>query len=205
MRKLVISCYSLIACACSCGYPSGAWAQIYGGTTESGTILLSSQPESGAQEVIVAAEPLAEIPGSAVLGAPTAAVPPYYAGFIQEAGALYRLPPSLIHAVISVESNYNPKALSRKGAQGLMQIMPGTARRFGAQNMFDARQNILTGSRYLRWLLDYFEQDIELSVAAYNAGERAVMQAGRRIPAIAETRRYVPKVLELYRRFEPQS
>jgi soluble lytic murein transglycosylase-like protein len=81
-----------------------------------------------------------------------------------------------------------------------MQLMPATARRFGVVNSFDPRVNILAGSKYLRWLLDYFEQDLELTVAAYNAGEKAVIQAGRRIPRFTETEKYVPKVLALYKR-----
>ena len=102
--------------------------------------------------------------------------------------------------MIQAESNYNPRARSHKGAQGLMQLMPATARRFGAANSWDPRQNILTGAKYLRWLMDYFDQDLELTIAAYNAGEGAVMQAGRKIPKFAETEKYVPKVMALYKK-----
>jgi soluble lytic murein transglycosylase-like protein len=120
--------------------------------------------------------------------------------FIKEASSTYRIPTELIHAVISVESNYNPNAVSPKGARGLMQLMPATAKRFGSNNATDPRQNILTGSRYLRWLLDFFEEDVELAIAAYNAGETAVVQAGHKIPRFTETQRYVPKVLSIYKK-----
>jgi soluble lytic murein transglycosylase-like protein len=79
-----------------------------------------------------------------------------------------------------------------------MQLMPATAKRFGNSNSWDPRQNILTGSKYLRWLLDYFGDDLELTLAAYNAGEGAVVQAGRKIPKFSETEKYVPKVLSIY-------
>jgi len=178
-----------------------AQAQIYAGTTASGAIFLSSSQEDNAAQVIVEALSLPEERHEleAVVVA-ARAIPEGFAPFIHEASVAYQLPVALIHAVISVESNYNPRALSPKGAQGLMQLMPATARRFGVVNSFDPRVNILAGSKYLRWLLDYFEQDLELTVAAYNAGEKAVIQAGRRIPKFAETEKYVPKVLALYKR-----
>ncbi len=178
-----------------------AQAQIYAGTTASGAIFLSSSLEDNAPQVIVEALALPEErhEREAVV-ATSRSIPEGFAPFIHEASVAYQLPVALIHAVISVESNYNPRALSPKGAQGLMQLMPATARRFGVVNSFDPRVNILAGSKYLRWLLDYFEQDLELTVAAYNAGEKAVIQAGRRIPRFSETEKYVPKVLALYKR-----
>jgi soluble lytic murein transglycosylase-like protein len=102
--------------------------------------------------------------------------------------------------VIDVESRYNPKAVSDKGALGLMQVMPETARRFAGGDMLNPRDNVLTGARYLRFLLDLFKDDVELTVAAYNAGENAVIRAGYRVPSVRETRLYVPRVLERYRR-----
>jgi soluble lytic murein transglycosylase-like protein len=178
-----------------------AQAQIYGGTSTSGALLLSNNLGDGAEELIVEA-PLAPILASATLKAALLprSIPESFAPFIHEASIASKLPAALIHAVISAESNYNPRAVSPKGAQGLMQLMPATARRFGATNSFDPRVNILAGSRYLRWLMDYFQQDIELTVAAYNAGEMAVIQAGRKIPRFSETEKYVPKVLALYKK-----
>lgn len=101
----------------------------------------------------------------------------------------------LIAAVAAAESGFDPMARSPKGALGLMQLMPATARRFGVQDIWKVEDNLRGGAAYLRWLLDHFGGDISLAVAAYNAGEHAVIKAGRRIPAYAETLRYVPRVL----------
>ncbi len=109
--------------------------------------------------------------------------------------------PALIHAVISAESGYNPFARSRQGAAGLMQLMPETARRFGARNRLDPGQNIRAGVRYLRMLMDLFDNDLELVLAAYNAGENAVIRFGHRVPPYSETMIYVPRVLEYYKRY----
>ncbi len=109
--------------------------------------------------------------------------------------------PALIHAVISAESGYNPFARSRQGAAGLMQLMPETARRFGARNRLDPGQNIRAGVRYLRMLMDLFDNDLELVLAAYNAGENAVIRFGHRVPPYSETMIYVPRVLEYYERY----
>ena len=109
---------------------------------------------------------------------------------------------ALIHAVISAESGYNPVAVSRTGARGLMQLMPETAKRYGVQNVHDPMENITGGVRYLRDLLALFNGNMELAVAAYNAGENAVIRAGNRIPPYAETTQYVPKVIGFYRKFQ---
>lgn len=111
---------------------------------------------------------------------------------------LHGLDPALLHAVVTVESGYNPKALSRKGAAGLMQLMPETARRYSVSNIWDPRQNLNGGARYLRDLLAMFNNNLTLALAAYNAGEGAVVQHGNRIPPYPETRNYVPRVLRHY-------
>ena len=108
----------------------------------------------------------------------------------------HSLPPQLIHSVIKVESNYNPLAVSPKGAQGLMQLMPATARRFGVTDTFDPKQNIEAGVRYLKLLEDTFQDD-RLAIAAYNAGEKAVAKYGD-VPPYPETRNYVTKVGQKY-------
>jgi soluble lytic murein transglycosylase-like protein len=101
----------------------------------------------------------------------------------------------LIAAVAAAESRFDPTARSPKGAIGLMQLMPATAERFGVQDIWAVEDNLRGGAAYLRWLLDLFGGDISLAVAAYNAGEHAVLKAGRRIPAFGETLSYVPRVL----------
>ncbi|MBL8430657.1 MAG: lytic transglycosylase domain-containing protein [Dechloromonas sp.] len=108
----------------------------------------------------------------------------------------------LLHAVITVESGYNRGAVSPKGATGLMQLMPATARRYGTFNLLDANENIRAGASYLRDLLVMFDNNIELALAAYNAGENAVIRHGRRLPPYVETQRYVPLVVAHYRRMQ---
>jgi soluble lytic murein transglycosylase-like protein len=114
---------------------------------------------------------------------------------IQRAAKATGLDAGLIHAVVRAESGYNPKAVSPKGAGGLMQLMPATAKRYGVQDRFDPEQNLMGGSRYLKDLLILFNNDLKLAIAAYNAGEGAVMRYGNKIPPFAETQNYVPKVL----------
>ena len=117
--------------------------------------------------------------------------------FIRSAADLYRLDPELIRAVIKVESSFNPFAVSEKGAMGLMQLMPDTAEEMQVAEPFEAEDNIMGGSRYLRKMLNLFEGDLKLSLAAYNAGPNKVLEYGR-IPRIPETEQYVEKVLFEY-------
>jgi soluble lytic murein transglycosylase-like protein len=116
---------------------------------------------------------------------------------IAEAAKYYELDQKLIQAVIQVESNNNPLAVSRKGAQGLMQLMPGTAKDLQVGDPFNPRENINGGSRYLRFLLDLFNNNLDLALAAYNAGPERVNQH-RGIPPYLETRNYVQKVMQRY-------
>jgi soluble lytic murein transglycosylase-like protein len=117
---------------------------------------------------------------------------------IIEAAQGYRLPIPLVRAIIKVESNFAPQAVSPKGAMGLMQLMPGTAAFLGVQDPFCPRENILGGCRYFRLLLDSFNNSLPLALAAYNAGYQRVVEAGFRIPAIRETQEFVTRVLEHY-------
>lgn len=123
-----------------------------------------------------------------------------YDQHIRSAAALYQIPEELVRAVIQVESNFDPRALSPAGAHGLMQLMPPTAERMQVTDIFDPRQNIYGGVRYLRILANLFNGDIHLTVAAYNAGEGAVIRYGG-IPPYEETQNYVVKVLENYHRY----
>lgn len=124
-----------------------------------------------------------------------------YASQIEAAAKANNIDPALIRAVISAESGYNSGAVSRKGAVGLMQLMPDTASRYNVRNSRDPEQNIHGGARYLRDLLAMFNNDVRLAVAAYNAGEQAVMKYGNRIPPYAETIAYVPKVMQFYEHY----
>ncbi|MBI3940713.1 MAG: lytic transglycosylase domain-containing protein [Acidobacteria bacterium] len=131
---------------------------------------------------------------------PAAAVAPAvspYDGFITGQAAAYGVDPDLVRAVIAVESGFNPLAVSRRGAVGLMQLIPSTARRFGVRNIFHPEQNIEGGIRYLRFLLDTFNNDLKLTLAAYNAGENIVRRLGG-IPNYPETLAYIRRVTGRY-------
>ncbi|MEW5807683.1 MAG: lytic transglycosylase domain-containing protein [Acidobacteriota bacterium] len=122
---------------------------------------------------------------------------------IEEISKRNAIPSSLTRAIITVESGYNPFAVSPKGAKGLMQLMDGTAKRFGVKDIFDPHENILGGVKYLRYLLDFFGEDLSLALAAYNAGERAVLDHGG-IPPYPETMDYVKNVKRLLGFQNPQ-
>jgi soluble lytic murein transglycosylase-like protein len=121
---------------------------------------------------------------------------------IRYAAAQYQIPEALLHAVITAESAYDPQAISHAGAVGLMQLMPETARRYGVGNRNDPAANVRGGTRYLHDLLVMFDNDLLLALAAYNAGENAVIGHGRKIPPYAETRTYVRRVMDYYREYE---
>jgi soluble lytic murein transglycosylase-like protein len=121
---------------------------------------------------------------------------------VREAAERNKVDPALVKAVISTESGWNPSAVSRKGAVGLMQLIPSTAQRYGVYNAFDPAQNVEAGTKHLRSLLDRYNGDLDKSLAAYNAGERMVDINGG-VPAIPETRKYVKKVTNAY--FQPGS
>jgi soluble lytic murein transglycosylase-like protein len=170
-----------------------AQAQIYVGRDANGTLILSDKQID---------EPTAIY---AVPGAPryvtttpieheSESARDRYEPFVREHANKHGLRPELVRAVIQVESGYNPRALSPKGAMGLMQLMPETARVLGVNHPYDPEQNIAGGTRYLRLLLDRYQGSEELALAAYNAGSGAVDRHGRRIPPYRETRDYVRKV-----------
>jgi soluble lytic murein transglycosylase-like protein len=121
---------------------------------------------------------------------------------VQEAAERHKVDPALVKAVISTESGWNPHAISRKGAEGLMQLIPDTAERFGVGNALDPAQNVEGGTTYLKWLLDRYNGDLPKTLAAYNAGEHAV-DLYRGVPRYPETQQYVQKVTRAY--FQPGS
>jgi len=180
----------------------GARADIYIHTAADGSVSFSNVPQGGGWE-LVARDGTGSPP--AAVGTPR---PPFrshpqrerYGPLVAQAAADTGLPEDLLHAVIQAESNYDYLAVSPKGAMGLMQLMPGTARQYGVADARDPAANLLGGARYLRDLLAQFNQDLPVALAAYNAGPGAVQKSRNAIPPYAETRRYVPRVLDLYQR-----
>lgn len=122
-----------------------------------------------------------------------------YADLIAQVAAEQKIEPALLHAVVAVESAYNARARSPKGATGLMQLMPATAKQYGVTDLLNPAENLKAGARYLKHLQGMFGNNLRLVLAAYNAGEGAVIRSGRQIPPYRETRAYVPRVLEQYR------
>ena len=187
-----------------------AQTQIFVGTSEqSGALVLSNFASKDAPALLLSE------PGAQARSDAAASRQPRAAGarhgsveidrIVDSVAARTAVSPQLIHAVIAAESNYEPTAVSNRGAIGLMQLLPSTARRFGAENPFDPAQNVAAGAAYLKWLKDFFADDMELVLAGYNAGEQAVLKAGRKVPPYAETRAYVEKVKATLRRSEPAS
>ena len=153
-----------------------------------------------AAEDVVAIEPeevFTPLPAKPVVKAP-------YREFVEAAAARYRVDADLITSVIAVESNFDPKALSPKNARGLMQLLPETAERLGVQNIYDPQENIDAGTRYLRELLQRYNNDLVLALAAYNAGPERVQQYGR-VPPFAETLSYVRRVKRSYEKSKSKS
>lgn len=126
-----------------------------------------------------------------------------YDAIIEKYAGDYRLNPNLIRSIIATESGFNPKAVSPKGARGLMQLMPATAERLGVGNSFDPEENIKGGVKHFRSLMDSFDNDLALSLAAYNAGENLVQRLGR-VPEIKETRDYVQSVKKRFSKTQAQ-
>lgn len=170
------------------------------------SLLLGAPPEQSAPPVktVVKADPrtgklirvVVSTPQSAAGKMPSGAQIASAANFgaiVERVAAEQSLPAELLHSVIQVESNYNPGAVSPKGAQGLMQLMPETARRFGVPDSFDPIENIQGGAKYLKYLLDLYKGDYPRALAAYNAGEKAVAKYGG-IPPYLETQNYVTQV-----------
>ncbi len=125
-----------------------------------------------------------------------------HSGTIDVIAGRYRLPKSLIHAVITAESAYDSEAVSRAGAVGLMQLMPGTAKRYGVKNRRNPYENISGGTQYLRDLLVLYDNNLRLVLAAYNAGEGAVKKYNNTVPPYKETQNYVKKVIEFYNKYK---
>jgi len=187
-----------------CSLP--AKADIYEYTSNDGMVYLSNVQKSSQYKVLISAplEPATEIEPPAQPDKPSFnhASKSSYNQLIRGVARQYGLDSALLHAIITVESKYNPKAVSHKGAIGLMQLMPKIGNQYGIDNLYDPAQNVQGGAQYLRDLLKKFNGDVSLALAAYNAGEIAVARNGNRIPPYRETRDYVPKVLHFYRKYQ---
>ena len=177
-----------------------AQADVFVSTDANGNFVLSNVHRPGRHYERVIHEPAAAVVSLDQQPQMIAAQP--YAELVSAAATANQLPAALLHAVIKTESAYNPGAVSAKGAGGLMQLMPDTAREMGVTDVYDPKANIQGGARYLKRLMTLFDNDIALAVAAYNAGPQAVLSRGGVIPPFAETQRYVPSVLRQYRRLQ---
>ena len=204
MRSRVNRLFFLTALA-ACATAAPALADIYSFKDERGVVHFTNITPTDKRFRMIRREannpaPMPVATGSPVYMPNTAAIQ-RYAGMVEAAARAHGVDSALVHAVISAESGYNPTALSKAGARGLMQLMPATAQRYGVQNIMDPQENIHGGVKYLRDLLQMFSGNLELAVAAYNAGENAVIRYGHKVPPYAETVSYVPKVLGFYNKF----
>jgi len=175
--------------------PSHAAAQIYTWQDANGSLIVSNVPQGTNLGI-----PSYEVPASDTVRATRYVAPERSRSFdnlIEEHATRNGVRQDLVRAVIQVESAFNPRAISNKGAMGLMQLMPATARQFGVSNAFDPEQNVRGGVAYLRQLLDRYDGDERLALAAYNAGPAAVDRHGQTVPPFRETRNYVSKVNSL--------
>ena len=178
-------------------------ADIYKHTDTNGHVFYTDKPEKGmSYERILKTKPKAKKSKKAKKSnyQNLAKNQKKYAGFIANAAKKYNIDKKLIHAVILTESAYNVDALSSSGAVGLMQLMPATAKRYGVKDRNNAEQNIDGGAHYLKDLLKMFDSNLYLVLASYNAGENAVKKYNNSIPPYPETRRYVKKVLKVYKK-----
>ncbi|MEP7117195.1 MAG: transglycosylase SLT domain-containing protein [Acidobacteriota bacterium] len=170
---------------------ASADAQIYAWTDASGRMVLSDRPRTDGGTVRTFA--VAEAPGVTVIR-PADERSARFDSIIDHHAAAQGVSADLVRAVIQVESAFNPRALSPKGAMGLMQLMPATASELGVDNPFDPAQNIGGGIRYLKRLLSRYDDKVELALAAYNAGPGAVDKYGQKVPPYQETRDYVKRI-----------
>jgi len=202
LRPRAVTAGLLLGAAAAAVLPGQAAADIFAYTDDEGVVHFSNKQVGDGRYRLYLKSPNRRRAGvSAVMpsdGSPERFT--RYDEWIRQAAILYQIPEELIRAVIMQESNYDPRAVSATGAEGLMQLMPETATRMQVRDAFDPRENIFGGTRYLRVLANMFNGDLELTVAGYNAGEGAVVRfAG--IPPYEETQQYVVRVLSFYRRY----
>ncbi len=173
---------------------SPAYADVYKYTGADGKTYYTDRPSHQRYKLIIRSRPK----GYANAFKSLAKNKKKYTPIIRSAAYKNGLDPKLVHAVIHAESAYDTNAISRSGAVGLMQLMPATGKAYGAFNRKDPQQNVAAGTRYLKYLLGLFKQNLSLSLAAYNAGENTVKKYHNKIPPFPETQKYVKRVLRLY-------
>ncbi|MBI1425270.1 MAG: transglycosylase SLT domain-containing protein [Gammaproteobacteria bacterium] len=185
------------------GFIGSARADVFQAVDAQGVVHLTNIPSNTDYKILIHTAT-----NTPMAGDHQAATPPLqtakvksYAKVLKKAAREQNLDRALLQAIIAVESNFDPQAVSSRGAVGLMQLMPATAQRYGVTDRYDPEENIQGGARYLRDLLQRYNDNLPLVLAAYNAGEDAVDRYGNRIPPYAETRRYVPQVMSLYRHY----
>lgn len=209
MKNQTIKFWLVFISLCASGI---AQADIYVKHDADDVIALSNLDADNPDFVLLIADPVSEVTHKtegmtaeqAPVVMPNISSQTRFETVVDEAAKATALPSALLHAVIQVESGYNTNAISPKGARGLMQLMPDTAKQFAVKNPHDPRQNVMAGAQYLKALQQQFNGDIRLALAAYNAGPATVLRYGSRIPPIAETRQYVPKVLRYYQHLSQQ-
>lgn len=182
---------ALAAAPMSAGGGVGFAAALAAANQETLTIVLAAPVRTASAR---AADPDLDLPSEAAIRR--------FAPIVSRAARVHGVDEALVHAVIFAESSYDPDAISPAGASGLMQLMPATAAQYGVRDLFDPAQNVSGGVRLLRDLLAKFDGNVELALAAYNAGAYAVIRAGNRVPPHSETAAYVPKVIDYYRHFQ---
>jgi soluble lytic murein transglycosylase-like protein len=196
---------NLVILVTVCAAPGLARADVYSFTDANGVTHFSNVPADSRYQLLIGT------PADAVVASPKdksidwLARSAQYDGVITGAAKAATIQAALVRAVIVVESGFNPRAVSKKGAIGLMQLQPATAKRYGVKNIYDPEQNVRAGAHYLSDLLNRFDSNLELALAAYNAGEEAVERYGRHVPPYRETLAYVPSVMKVYQRLMDQA
>lgn len=194
MKQLAV----LLVLALVAGAAPTAQADIFSFVDEQGIAHYSNVPNDSRFQLLLAAAPERSEAGAPINPA-LLAKSARFDEHIERSARYTAVSAALLRAVIVVESGFDPAAVSRAGARGLMQLMPATARSYGVSDVFDPAQNIHGGARLLRDLLKRYANDLELALAAYNAGVAAVERYGGRVPPFRETKLYVPRVLKVYR------
>jgi len=186
--------------------PGFARADVFSFTDADGVAHFSNVPSDSRYKLLVATPgEIAPAPAEKGPSINWLARSAQYDGVIRGAAKDATIQAALVRAVIVVESGFNPRATSKKGAIGLMQLLPATAKRYGVKNIYDPEQNVRAGARYLSDLLARFDSNLELALAAYNAGEEAVERYGRHVPPFRETLAYVPSVMKVYQHLMDQA